>query len=334
MSVKMSGRKHPAKEIRDEIDRLRAEIDGGTEQAPQTQDATPQEDQQFSSVDDFTQDVDNQVVQQQQQQDESQVEDVKEEPQVPREQTVDYWKHRFEVVQGQQRAEAAANREQLASLKSEIERLKQQTTNTQASASVEQILDNLEDEYGQEFSQALNKRIDSVVSRKMSELDAKFESEIGNVRQVQQKNEEQLFQESIGKFVPNWIAINNDPAFINWLSTNQESFSGIDYLTILRSAYGQRDLDKVTRIFNTYTDLATKAKKPVVATEQQQMIAPPKRGSVSNTIAEHNSGKVFSQSEIHDFYRKLNNGEFKGKDEYVRQTKQAILKANTEGRII
>ena len=251
---------------------------------------------------------------------------------IPREQTVDYWKHRFDVIQGKYHAETADLRSQLSSLKESIEDLSSKQSSQYQS--IENTLDNLEEEYGEEFSNALNSRIQNLVNAELQRVTSKVDQEISSVRQVQAKNEEQLFQDSIAKFVPNWVSINTDPNFITWLDNSVESFSGFNFMAILRNAYEGRDLDKVTKIFQTYIDATRRQKQPQVSQEQASMITPPKRGSVANNTLENNSGKVFTQSEIQEFYRKLNAGDFKGKDEYVRQTKLAILQANAEGRII
>ena len=326
--MKLNGTEHPADAVRKEIDKIRASIttqdestDIGTQEVEPSDTANIEE----QVVSDFTEDDQNTVSEQP-----SNVE-------VPREQTVDYWKHRFDVIQGKYHAETGELRNQLGTLKEIIDELSTQSQQQQLlsqDGSLQNKLDNLEEEYGEEFSRALDSRIQQYVGAEMQRMSSKVDREISSVRQVQAKNEEQLFQDSIAKFVPNWVAINTDSNFLSWLENNVEPFSGFNFMSILRNAYNNRDLDKVTKIFTTFIDVSQKAKQPQVSQEQASMITPPKRGSVANNTLENNSGKVFSQSEIQEFYRKLNAGDFKGKDEYVRQTKLAILQANAEGRII
>lgn len=320
--MKLNGTEHPADAVRKEIDKLRSSI---TDSQESTNDST----QDFSSDSGDSSEQDPLFEKDLQDPFEETTEVVQE---TPREQTVDYWKHRFDVIQGKYHAETADLRSQLSSLKESIEDLSSKQSSQYQS--IENTLDNLEEEYGEEFSNALNSRIQNLVNAELQRVTSKVDQEISSVRQVQAKNEEQLFQDSIAKFVPNWVSINTDPNFITWLDNSVESFSGFNFMAILRNAYEGRDLDKVTKIFQTYIDATRQQKQPQVSQEQASMITPPKRGSVANNTLENNSGKVFTQSEIQEFYRKLSAGDFKGKDEYIRQTKLAILQANAEGRII
>lgn len=324
--MKLSGTEHPADAVRKEIDKMRSALSTSEESiiedTPPTVDDTA-DTQELAQLEVPT------------------IESTFSEPitqeEVPREQTVEYWKHRFDVIQGKYHAETAELRNQVSSLKDTLDDVltKPQISQPQTLANT---LDNLEEEYGEEFSNALNSRIQSLVNAELSRVNTKVEQEINSVRQVQAQNEEQLFQDSIAKFVPNWVSINTDPVFIDWLDNNVEPFSGFNFMSILRNAYSNRDLDKVTKIFQTFIDATRRVKQqnqqPQISQEQASMITPPKRGSVANNTLENNSGKVFTQSEIQEFYRKLSAGDFKGKDEYVRQTKLAILQANAEGRII
>lgn len=320
--MKLDGSKHPADVIREEIDKMRAEI---TPEAEETINAQPPEvdDGEFSESD-----IGNQTAPDFEDSDSNEVQ-----VEVPREQTVDYWKHRFEVIQGKYHAETADLRGQVNSLKEYADSLSQLQTSAFQASNVEQALDNLTEEYGEEFSKALDKRIQTAMNTELQKMNLKINQEISTVKQTQAQNEEQMFQDSIAKFVPNWVSINTDPTFISWLENNTETFSGFSLMAILRNAYETRDLDKVTKIFHTFTE-KTKKQQPQVSQEQASLISPPKRGSVTSTTLENNSGKVYTQAEIQEFYQKLNAGDFKGKDEYVRQTKLAILQANAEGRII
>lgn len=328
--MKMDGSQHPADAVRKEIEKMRSSMttqEESTETSTPTEIESSQEDnvEQSDSFQDTI--VDSSFGESEQGQSVDNT---------PREQTVDYWKHRFDVIQGKYHAETTELRNQVTSLKNSIDDLvsRQETNISFAGSSVEKALDNLEEEYGEDFSKALNQRIQSLVDSRLQYVTNKVDQEISTVRQVQAQNEEQLFQDSIAKFIPNWVNINTDPAFIGWLENNVETFSGYNFMHILRSAYTNRDLDKVTKIFSTYIEAVNKHKQRQPSTEQNSMISPPRRGSVANNVIDNATDKVYTQAEIQEFYSKLNNGAFKGKDDYVRQTKLAILQANADGRII
>lgn len=319
----MDGTQHPADAVRKEIDKMRSSLN---QQAESIETDTLQEN---VDTEDQTELGMLEVPSIEETISESKP------TEVSREDTVDYWKHRFDVIQGKYHAETADLRGQVSSLRDTLEAFVAEPPK-QPQSTFDNVLDNLEEEYGEEFSNALNTRIQTLVNAELSKVSSKVDQEISSVKQVQAQNEEQLFQDSIAKFVPNWTSINTDPMFIDWLDNNVESFSGFNFMSILRSAYSNRDLDKVTKIFSTYIDAVkrTKQQQPSVSQEQVSMISPPRRGSVTSNTLDNNSGKVFTQAEIQEFYQKLNAGDFKGKDDYVRQTKLAILQANADGRII
>lgn len=321
--MNMDGTQHPADAVRKEIDKMRSSLN---QQAESIETDTLQEN---VDTEDQTELGMLEVPSIEETISESKP------TEVSREDTVDYWKHRFDVIQGKYHAETADLRGQVSSLRDTLEAFVAEPPK-QPQSTFDNVLDNLEEEYGEEFSNALNTRIQTLVNAELSKVSSKVDQEISSVKQVQAQNEEQLFQDSIAKFVPNWTSINTDPMFIDWLDNNVESFSGFNFMSILRSAYSNRDLDKVTKIFSTYIDAVkrTKQQQPSVSQEQVSMISPPRRGSVTSNTLDNNSGKVFTQAEIQEFYQKLNAGDFKGKDDYVRQTKLAILQANADGRII
>jgi hypothetical protein len=132
------------------------------------------------------------------------------------------------------------------------------------------------------------------------------------------------------------MTINTNPAFVSWLQNNVEPYSKVSYLTILQNAFNKRDIETTARFFNDFQGLTTKktTNSNTPSSSQAAMVAPPKRGSSSNASVENNQGKVFTFAEVNAFYKDLQDGKYRGKEEQARLRKQEYLKANAEGRIV
>lgn len=258
--------------------------------------------------------------------------------QVSREETVEYWKHRFDVVQGQQRADSQRSKEMISNLQEQIEELRQSTQTQQTTyTSVEDAIDELQEQYGEEFTKSLDARIERMAKRLIKEETASVNQELITVRNSQKVSEQQMFEENLTKQAPNWQVTNVDPEFVTWLNASTEQLSGLSFYSILMNAYNNRELNKVAQIFNIFTNLKNKTntnQSSQTSTEQQSLIAPPKRGSQTSATLDNNQGKVFTRSEVDTFYTNLQNGKYKGKEELAKQIKAEIHKANLEGRIV
>lgn len=326
MSLELDGTQSPADAIREEINKMRKEagfVDEGSEETVDTEtDVIEPSDE--TEDDPFIKDT---------------FEEVDNEPVItPREETAEYWKHRFDVVQGKYNAETARMGEQLSFLKGQIEELKSKPFEftDQSNQSVSEILDDLEEEYGPEFTNAIDKRISRVVKEQVQEVVNGFQKDLTNVKQTTAATEQQMFEDVIDKLTPNWRSLNVNPEFVGWVQSNVETFSGVSFQDILVDAYNRRDAAKIAKIFNTYEQLKQKqsTKQTGTKAEANQLVSPNKRGSNSNATIENNSGKVFTQAQVQDFYQNLAQGAYAGKEAWVKSMKEEILKANAEGRIV
>lgn len=318
MSLELDGTQSPADAIREEINKLRKEA--GFQEADTNEDSDVETNEDSSTEDILipTANLDEPVI-------------------TPKEQTVDYWKHRFDVIQGKYNAETARMNEQIGFLRGQIEELKSKPQQDFSDdQNVTEILDDLEDQYGSEFTDAIDKRISRAVKQQVQEIVSGFQQDLSSVKQTQAASEQSMFEEVIDKLSPNWRALNVNPDFVNWVQNSTESFSGVSFQDILIDSYNRRDASKIAKIFNTYEQLKTKTSTRQTGTkaEASQLVAPPKRGSASHATIENNSGQVFTQTQVQDFYSKLAQGAYKGKEAWVRSMKEEILKANSEGRIV
>lgn len=324
MSMELDGTQSPQDAIREEINKLRKEAGFTDDTSDDTTDVTTEpdhldlsdDDTQFTTFD--TTDDDDTVI-------------------TPKEQTVDYWKHRFDVIQGKYNAETARMGEQINFLRGQMEELKSRPfeSQQQSNQSVSEILDDLESEYGPEFTSAIDKRISRIVKEQVENAVGHLQQDLSSVKQSQAVSEQSMFEDVIDKLAPNWRSLNINPNFVSWVQANTETLSGLLFQDILIDAYNRRDAGKVAKIFNKYEEIKNKtARQTGVKAETSQLISPPKRGSSSHATIENNSGKVITQAQVQDFYQNLAQGVYAGKEAWVKSMKEEIMKANAEGRIV
>jgi hypothetical protein len=250
----------------------------------------------------------------------------------PRESDPNYWKHRFDVIQGKYNKEVAELRDQVVSLNERLSYTPSKEEPMSAPASVEDAIDELATEYGEEFTTAIDKRVERIVKSHLKNIEAEF----GEVKRTSARSVQEKFEDSLTSKVGNWKELNTNSDFIGWLG-NVEPYTGISLHTILMSAYNNKDIDKVAKIFNDYNQLTTPQASERTRYESptpNDLIEPTKRGSISQNTAESNQGKVFTVGQVDQFYVDLRNGKFKGKDAWAESMRREIQLAGSEGRIV
>lgn len=153
---------------------------------------------------------------------------------------------------------------------------------------------------------------DSLVSAKMAELQGKIDAlgstvnTIGNEAKLTARDR---FERYMDTNVPSWRPQDTDPEFIAWLQ-QEDAFSGIQRLTILRTAINQEQFERVKTIFQGYV-----TEKAAVA---QAMSGANKKRTSLDTLAAPNGGRgrttaisaddapvAMSGDEVRAFYRRI-----------------------------
>lgn len=160
-----------------------------------------------------------------------------------------------------------------------------------------------------------------------AERDARKAAEEKAADEQRRKNE---FVDFMDEFVPGWRKIDSDPEFAAYLALPDPT-SGEQAQAAYMDAFHRIDGRAMARVFNRY--LATKASAPA-ATPPAPPVVPPVSGRVD--VVDAPAGKVWSQSEIDEFYSSYTKGRLRAPawtPKRIADTEADILAAYREGRV-
>ncbi|NCC84832.1 MAG: hypothetical protein EOM03_12010 [Clostridia bacterium] len=251
------------------------------------------------------------------------------------------WEAKFHTLQGKYNAEVPRLNDLARQQAAEIQRLtslveaKQEQPPATAPAKTtlnREALEAYDDEFG--------KLVDLIEAQK-AEIDV-LKSTLGqvqgNVQQVgqhQQATATDMFWRELRAAVPDFDAINADPAFVAWLN-EPDGLSETPRKVIGDTAMKALNHEKVARIIKEFKSQRGKQQpKP-------QVNLSPSTTSVNHDLhtQQMQQGAVYGRDEISDFYRKVQDGfPFKWRNEVVADAARAaairieIQQAGIEGRI-
>lgn len=256
------------------------------------------------------------------------------------------WEAKFHTLQGKYNAEVPRLSETLRQQSAEIQRLTQlvealQAKQPEPAQQTQQPQSSVDREALTAYDEEFGKLVDLIEAQKaqIEALTAQLGQLQGNVQQVgqvQQATASEIFWGKLRAAVPDFDAVNADPAFHTWLA-EPDGLSGYTRKQIGDHALGAGDHAKVAKIINEYKSQRGKQPPP----PKQDITPDTKPGNVDAQVAQIQApGAVYRQSEINDFYRKMQAGfPFAWRGEIVKNDSEASLirveiqKAGLEGRI-
>lgn len=247
-----------------------------------------------------------------------------------------YWEQRFKVVEGKLKKEVPALTEalktkdaQMGELSTKLTTLESQISELTAAKTAEtenkdgttatsdEIIANLKEEYGAEFTAAVEK----VAERKAEAIvEAKFKSFEKNVKDnvdntVDSKTQGLEYKRLLANAVSDVETINTDPYFHAYLNTNIDE-TGKSLFDALKENHSRRDVEKVAEIFKGYVEfrdtslkgVVSSPKKPNKGSELEEEIAPEKRIPGERPNRET---KTYTKAEIDKYYTGVRQGKIK-----------------------
>lgn len=185
----------------------------------------------------------------------------------------DYWRHRFETIQGKYNAEVKTVAQQVEALQQKLQESDTRASNLeeqlrsakrQAPVDVAEHFDPTDVEsYGEDMLSMVHRHAESIAEKRLEELTKQFETELSTVRESQQQQQQQQqtshFYQALESAVPEWQAINGDANFHRWLAqpvsvltpTGKQELSRQALLEQFEQAGNVRD---VIQLFNEFKE--------------------------------------------------------------------------------
>jgi hypothetical protein len=268
----------------------------------------------------------------------------------------DKWRHKYDVLRGKWdkeiprmndeirylREELAKSRESVGVLMGRVNEMQagqRQAQEPQPSRQAQEpdTVRKFRDEY-QDIAGPIDQMIESKLSVLKAQNPDNDETTARRVNmtaaQVAELNRK-LFIRDMNELCPEWQKINTDPKFIQWL-TNIDPLTGQPYQSMLTQASNANDAVRVSNFFNAWK-AETGAQGVTQQTQPRQKpleskVEPSRRGGGPAT--ERGGKKTYTRQEIQQFYRDVQRGAYRGRDEDFMRIDRDIVAAQSEGRIV
>lgn len=259
-------------------------------------------------------------------------------PERRREDDADYWKQRFNTVQGMLNAQSAQFTEQLRAANERIQALAGDLEKQKETRTTPQVDDKDAETFGEDLTEAIDRRAKRmaeslVAAQTQSLLDhiQKLEAKLGTVNQQVEVSSQDRFYSRLEQLVPNYRETNQEAGFLEWLGAIDPVY-GEPRQAALDNAARKLDAERVAQIFKAYESVtgksAAQAQKAQVRQELQRQIAPTGTKAASTSAP---TEKVWSLSDYEKAMDPRNiytMGRVKA-DELAQDAERALL----EGRV-
>ena len=235
------------------------------------------------------------------------------------------WEQKYKVLNGKYNAEVprllAGNKEltaKLNALQQELEALKN-APKRESLVKPEEI-----QEYGEPMVDLVRRLAREEVASKDAEIIA-LKARLESFEATNAKTGEETFYTRLGDLVPDWVSINDNDGFHQWLGEYDE-LTGMRRQDMLSDAEAKRDANRVARFFNKWKE--TQTKRTATTNRKLESQLTPDASKVSSKPP---GKKVWTRGEIADFYGRARRGEIKSADMVAIEAD--IHAATLEGRV-
>ena len=270
------------------------------------------------------------------------------------------YEQRWRTAQGllnAARREAEANAQRAANLESTLATLSTTApTLPVATAAAKHVSPKDVEEYGQEHiefarrvareevSAAVAPLIDTIngLSAQLGKL-GNVGTVVSNLARKQQTDSEATFWSDLYLAVPDLEAINGDPEFKKWCLGTANPETGINRQVALNDAQKSLDVQRISAIFNAWKLHAGAAKssskvhqlptKTAAELELERQVAPGASREVTVDPGSQQAKKIWTGAEITKFYRDVQRGAYRGRDDEKRALEADLFLAQAEGRV-
>lgn len=249
-----------------------------------------------------------------------------------------YWRHRYDVLQGKYNSEVPKLHQEVRELKQTIAEKDRELETASKSAGNPQ--GDLTDEQMAEFKEAFGEEVVDFVARMVEQKagtktdDSKVEElneRISRFEQEKAEDAEARFWSDLEEAVPNYLKINQDPAFLRWLGEYNPK-TGTTYQEALVSAQQAGNALGVADVFKLFLKQSPGTSEPAQKKGVPEEDIEPRASGNSTPPPSAGRGRVWSGSDISDFYRDRMKGKFSREE--AERLEADIFAAQKEGRVV
>lgn len=260
------------------------------------------------------------------------------------EDTAKYWEHRFKTSAGIFNAEKAKQNTLIGELKDQVEELRSQMKNSQrqspSTVDLKQHFSETEIEtYGPDVLQAVHKTASiaadqSADRRVKEELDKRLtpiRQELDTAKSDLRAKSENLFWDSVNRSVPNWMTVNADSKFLDWLG-HKDPVSGFVRQDILTNAQNGLDSERVTALFTAFMK-DSPASQPAPVNVNREVVPEPNGQTNVVTNTANSEAPIVFRAEIKKYYSDKAMGMYRNRPQAAEAMEKKILAAQKAGTI-
>lgn len=278
-----------------------------------------------------------------------------EQEQESKENDPEYWKHKYDVLNGKYKKEVPALHEQNKNVQQQLQNVETLLANLQvpdepvtgtskAFLSKEEI-----DDYGSDMINVMKKAAREAVSEELSRLEnenTRLKQMLGNVSTTAAESARDVMLRTLDTEVKGWQDQNTNADFIAWLE-KPDVYSGISRQQLLTEAFDRNHTARVVAIFKGYRSEnaieqgAPETPAPEASQEGQTqqpqvnmdtLVAPGSSKGAGSSSAQSDK-RSFTQQEIAAFYADVRSGKYKTRQKEREKLEGQIFSAVNEGRI-
>jgi len=244
------------------------------------------------------------------------------------------WEHKYHRLQGKYDAEVPRLHQQLRDLSERIEAMQEQKP--QATKEEETVVEKLVtdadiDEYGQEFIDLQRRIAKEAIQGDLAELrkeNAKLRAELD---QTGSQVGEVSFEARLHRLVPDFVDLNNDPGWVEWLDT-VDPIIRAPRRAIAQDAFNRGDAEAVAHYVSLYRgDAGVEAVKPDRSAEVKRQVQPSK--TAASTAPSSRKGQTYTNADIEGMFNKVMMYTNRQQFDEARKLEAEIDAAFKEGRV-
>jgi hypothetical protein len=264
--------------------------------------------------------------------------------------------HRFKVLQGKYNAEKRAAQAEIARLQEQNARIIASLGTAPAAPAahapapaapltLEQRAERVGitrtqiAEFGPELVEMMLTTAERIAGPRIAQLEREHQRLAGAVQTTVanvNRTARELVYDALESQVTDWATVNDSQEFLDWLDT-VDVISGQTRRTGLMRAFELNDATRVVGIFRAFLaeDERTRSTSRTQRVDPETLIAPgqPAGGGTPAPLDGNQSGRIWLESEIENFYSLVRQNHFKHKPDERKALEAEIMSALAEGRI-